>query len=74
MSQNLPSAAVVIGALRVKSMTFLYNFLLGNTLLYKYQTGFLPHHSTVFHLNDIFHKIRQAFDNNMRHCIDRVWH
>ena len=26
----------------------LYNFLLDNNLLYKYQSGFLPHHSTVF--------------------------
>ena len=45
-----------------------------------YQSGFLSHQSTV---NDIFHKICQTFDNNMRHCIDfcdvskafnRVWH
>ena len=26
----------------------LYNFLLDNNLLYKYQSGFLPHHTTVF--------------------------
>ena len=26
----------------------MYNFLLDNNLLYKYQSGFLPHHSTVF--------------------------
>ena len=31
------------------------NFLLDNNLLYKYQSGFLPHHSTVFQLIDIFH-------------------
>ena len=61
----------------------LYNFLLDNNLLYKYQSGFLPHHSTVFQLIDIFHNICQAFDNNMFSCIvicdvskafDRVWH
>ena len=33
--------------------------------LYKYQSGFLPHHSTVVQLIDIFHNICQAFDNNM---------
>ena len=61
----------------------LYNFLLDNNLLYKYQSGFLPHHSTVFQLIDIFHNICQAFDNNMFSCIvfcdvskafDSVWH
>ena len=46
----------------------LYNFLLDNNLLYKYQSSFLPHHSTVFQLIDIFHNICQAFDN-MFSCI-----
>ena len=61
----------------------MYNFLVDNNLLYKYQSGFLPHHSTVFQLIDIYHNIRQAFDNNLFSCIvfcdvskafDRVWH
>ena len=61
----------------------LYNFLIDNSLLYKYQSGFLPHHSTVFQLIDIYHNICQAFDNNLFSCIvfcdvskafDRVWH
>ena len=26
----------------------MYNFLIDANLLYKYQSGFLPHHSTVF--------------------------
>ena len=26
----------------------MYNFIIDNNLLYKYQSGFLPHHSTVF--------------------------
>ena len=61
----------------------MYNFLIEYNLLYKYQSGFLPHHSTVFQLIDIFHNIYQAFDNNMFSCImfcdvskafDRVWH
>ena len=32
----------------------MYNFLIGNNLLYKYQFGFLSHHSTVFQSIDIF--------------------
>ena len=61
----------------------MYNFLIDNNLLYKYQSGFLPHHSTVFQLIDIFHNICQAFDNSMFSCIvfcdvskafHRVWH
>ena len=43
----------------------MYNFLIQSNLLYKYQSGFLPHHSTVFQLKDIFFIIYQAFDNNM---------
>ena len=61
----------------------MYNFLIENNLLYKYQSGFLPHHSTVFQLIDIFHNLCRAFDNKMFSCIvfcdvskafDRVWH
>ena len=61
----------------------MYNFLLDNNLLYKYQSGFLPHNSTVFQLIYILYNICQAFDNNMFSCIvfcdvskafDRVWH
>ena len=44
-------------------------FLLDNNLLYKYQSGFLSHHSTVFQLIDIVHHIHQAFDNNMLSCV-----
>ena len=61
----------------------LYIFLLDNKRLYKYQSGFLPHNSTLFQSIDIFHNICQAFDNNMFSCtlfcdvskaFDRVWH
>ena len=38
----------------------LYNHLLDNNLLYKYQSGFLPQHSTVFQLVDIYHNICQS--------------
>ena len=60
----------------------MYSFLIENNLLYKYQSGFLPHHSTVFQLIDISHNIYQAFENNTFSCFvfcdvskdfDRVW-
>ena len=60
-----------------------YNFLLDNNLLYKYQSGFLPNHSTVYQLIDIYHHICQALDQSQVSCMvfcdiskafDRVWH
>ena len=61
----------------------IYNFLLDNILLYKYQSGFVPGHSTSYQLIDIYHHICQAFDQNQFSCMvfldiakafDRVWH
>lgn len=61
----------------------LFNYLHENDLLYKYQSGFLPQHSTVFQLVDIYHNICQCFDNHQFSCMvfcdiskafDRVWH
>ena len=61
----------------------IYNFLMENDLLYKYQSGFLPNHSTTNQLIDIYHHICQTYDNNqfsfMVFCdvskaFDRVWH
>ena len=61
----------------------MYNFFHDNNLLYKYQSGFLPRHSTVFQLIDIYHHICQSFDNRQLSCMvfcdiskafDRVWH
>ena len=61
----------------------MYNYLLDNKRLYRYQSGFLPHHAIVFQLIDIFNNICQASDNNMFSCIvlcdmskafDIVWH
>ena len=61
----------------------IYNFLHENHLLYKYQSGFLPNHSTTYQLIDIYQRICQAFDNNRFSCMvffdvskafDRIWH
>ena len=47
----------------------IYNFLMENDLLYKYQSGFLPNHSTTYQLIDIYHHICQSFDNNQFSCV-----
>ena len=61
----------------------IYNHLHDNHLLYKYQSGFLPNHSTPYQLIVIYHHICQTFDNDQFSCImfcdmskafDRVWH
>ena len=61
----------------------IYNHLHENHLLYKYQSGFLPNHSTTYQLIDIYHHICQTFDNDQFSCMvfcdvskafDRVWH
>lgn len=60
-----------------------YNFLHENNLIYKYQSGFLPGHSTTYQLVDIFHLICQSFEEKQTSCmifrdiskaLDRVWH
>ena len=61
----------------------IYNHLQDNNLLYKYQSGFLPNHSTTYQLIDIYHHVCQTFDNDQFSCMifcdmskafDRVWH
>ena len=61
----------------------LYNFFIANDLIYKYQSGFLPQHSTTYQLIDIYHQLCQAIDHGQLSCIvfcdiskafDRVWH
>ena len=61
----------------------LYNHLNGNNLIYKYQAGLLPGHSTTYQLLDIHYHICQAFENKQHACMvfcdiskafDRVWH
>ena len=61
----------------------IYNHLYINNLLYKYQSGFLPGHSTTLQLIDIYHHICQSFEEKqysyMVYCdiskaFYRVWH
>ena len=49
----------------------IHNYLHENDFIYKYQSGFLPNHSTTFQLIDIYHHICQSFDNNQYAC--SVW-
>ena len=53
------------------------------TSYYKYQSGFVPNHSTTFQLIDIYHQICRTFDNHQYSCMvffdiskafDRLWH
>ena len=41
----------------------IYNFLWDNDIIYRSQSGFLPGHSTVFQLIDIYNQICEAFDD-----------
>lgn len=61
----------------------IYNHLITNNLIYKNQSGFLPGHSTIYQLIDIYNQICKAFDDKKSTCIvfcdiskafDRVWH
>ncbi len=61
----------------------IYNHLYSNNLIYKHQSGFLPGHSTVYQLIDIYNQICKAIDKKQHTCIvfcdiskafDRVWH
>ena len=61
----------------------MYNFFHANNLIYNNQSGFLPGHSTVYQLLDIYHQITQSIDAKQHTCVvfcdvskafDRVWH
>ena len=60
-----------------------YNHLMTNSLIHKYQSGFLPGHSTVHHLIELIHHTCIALENHKINCqifcdiskaFDRVWH
>ena len=60
-----------------------YNHLDGNSYIYKYQSEFLPGHSTVHHLIESIHNTILSLENFETSCqvfcdiskaFDRVWH
>ena len=59
-----------------------FNFLMKNALIYKFQSGFLPGHSTTHQLIELINEIFMALDNRELICLifcdvskafDRVW-
>ena len=57
--------------------------MITNSLIHKYQSGFLPGHSTVHHLIELIHHTCIALENHKINCqifcdiskaFDRVWH
>ena len=60
-----------------------YNFLYSSNIFYKYQSGFVPGHSTVSQLIEMFDSVCKARERRENTCIifcdlskafDRVWH
>jgi hypothetical protein len=61
----------------------IYNYLHQNRLIYEYQSGFLPRHSTVHQLLEIYNSILNSLENKEANCFvfrdfskafDKVWH
>ena len=61
----------------------MYNYIMDNELLYKYQSGFLTCHSTVFQLVELYENVCQNLESRKHTCsvfcdiskvFDRVWH
>ena len=62
---------------------YVYNHLHSNNLIYKYQSGFLPKHSTVHQLLEIYSHILNSLERKEMNCFvfcdfskafDKVWH
>ena len=60
-----------------------YNYLHQNRIIYEYQSGFLPRHSTVHQLLEIYNSILNSLENKEANCFvfcdfskafDKVWH
>ena len=61
----------------------IYNFLIENDLIYKYQSGFLPNHSSTHQLIELYHSIITSLEKyehsilifcDFSKAFDRVWH
>jgi hypothetical protein len=48
---------------------YIYNYIIEHSLLYSYQSGFLPGHSTVYQLLEIYHNICKNIDNRLSSII-----
>jgi hypothetical protein len=61
---------------------YIFNFLVDNSLIYEFQSGFMHGHSTSHQLIELTHDIMQSLDNQELICLifcdvskafDRVW-
>jgi len=46
-------------------LKYILDYLLTNNLIYPFQAGFLPNHSTVYQLIEIYHRIAQNIDDQL---------
>ena len=62
---------------------YMYNFAQDHHLFYQFQSGFLPNHSTVFQLIEMYDNICKSLEDKKHTCLvfcdiskafDRVWH
>ena len=63
--------------------TNVYNYLVRNKLIYEYQSGFLPKHSTIHQLSELYNYILNSLEKKEFSCFllcdfskafDKVWH
>ena len=63
--------------------TNVYNYLVRNKLIYEYQSGFLPKHSTIHQLLELYNSILNSLEKKEFSCFlfcdfskafDKVWH
>ena len=48
---------------------YIFNFLVDNSLIYKFQSGFIAGHSTSHQLIELMHEIMQSLDNQELICL-----
>ena len=78
------SLLICVGKLQERIIfKHVFNFFLTNNLIHRHQSGFLPGHSTVYQLIDLYNQIVQSIDAKQYTCMvfcdvsksfARVWH
>ena len=80
---NFPQLSQVTHRILTRLVKHVFNYLRDNNIIYKYQSGFLPGHSTTHHLVHLYHVIADAFDKQKKvrlvfgdisKAFDKVWH
>ena len=84
VSNNIPIALLctVIKIFEKVAYKYIFNFLVDNSLIYEFQSGFMHGHSKAHQLIELTHEIMQSLDNQELICLivcdvskafDRVW-